>query len=229
MKTLILLTLIQGLFLQVINADGIRPASLEYDTLQLPENLARERTDLIKKGLALSKEHGWLRYTFGSADPEKGGLDCSGALYFLLRKSGLEPPRSSSAQYLWVRENSTFTEVGKSITSLDNPIFENLLPGDLLFWSGTYHPTDHRKTQVSHAAIYAGKDANGTHIMLNSSDGRTYLRKKQSGYGIFEFRLPSATSKSTFVGFGTPPGLIAEPQSDSNSSPQEEQKDPSGS
>ncbi|MGJ8671845.1 C40 family peptidase [Rubritalea sp.] len=229
MKSLLLIALLPLLSLQTILAEGIQPASLEYATLQLPEQLAPERENLLKKGLELSREYGWLRYIFGSADPKQGGFDCSGALYFLLRQCDLDPPRSSSQQYIWVRENSTFTEAGKSITSFEDPIFKNLLPGDLLFWSGTYTPTDHRKTKVTHAAIYAGKDANGTRIMLNSSDGRSYLRKKQSGYGVFEFRLPSATSSSTFVGFGTPPGLIKAPESDSNSSPQEEQKDPSDS
>lgn len=192
------------------HAESVQPASLSIEEVTLPTDLDPARTKLLKTGFELTKSHGWLKYKFGAASPQDGGFDCSGATYYLLRQIKLTPPRTSSGQYLWVCDQSNFTEVGKATTSLKDPVFEALLPGDLLFWSGTYEPTDKRTTKISHVAIYAGKDANGTPIMLNSSDGRSYQGKKQNGYGVFEFRLPSATSKSTFVGFGTPPGLINE-------------------
>ncbi len=188
-------------------ADGQRPASLEYSSLKLPSSLGESRKNLIIHGLKLAQDHGWLTYIFGSADPENGGFDCSGATYYLLSKEGLEPPRSSSAQYIWVHDAGNFYAVKKGTTNYDDPAFDKLLPGDLLFWAGTYKPTDHRKTKVTHVAIYAGQDAKGNHIMLNSSDGRSYLHKKQSGYGVFDFHLPSATSKSTFLGYGSAPKI----------------------
>src|SRR4051794_26416538 len=46
-----------------------------------------------------------LDYTYGSADPANGGMDCSGFIYFVLQKNGVEDvPRDASQQYVWVRK-----------------------------------------------------------------------------------------------------------------------------
>ncbi len=184
-----------------------RPASLAISEVKLPEGTSEPRSELIKSGLKLTKSHGWLKYKFGSADPAKGGFDCSGATFYLMSKAKLSPPRTSSAQYLWVKDADRLHSVEKGITDLNDPAFSELKVGDLLFWAGTYKPTDGRKTKVTHVAIYAGQDSEGRHIMLNSSNGRSYKGKRQNGYGVFDFRLPSAKSKSTFLGYGSPPGL----------------------
>jgi cell wall-associated NlpC family hydrolase len=62
---------------------------------------------LIRSSLALTKQN--LTYTYGSADPGRGGMDCSGAIYYILREQGLEGvPRDASQQYVWARKNGSF-------------------------------------------------------------------------------------------------------------------------
>jgi cell wall-associated NlpC family hydrolase len=83
-----------------------------------------------------------------------------------------------------------------------------LKPGDLLFWSGTYEPTDGRKANITHVAIYLGREGKDKRpVMINATDGRSYRGKQANGYGVYDFYLPKEGSKSIFVGFGTPPGI----------------------
>jgi cell wall-associated NlpC family hydrolase len=92
----------------------------------------------------------------------------------------------------------------------DDPAFATLRPGDLLFWAGTYQPSDGRASSVSHVQIYLGResrDGEDIHVMAGSTDGRTYRGTQRCGYGVYDFRLPGPGSKSTFAGFGPPPGL----------------------
>ena len=89
---------------------------------------------LIKAGLDLTKLN--LTYTYGSDDPSRGGMDCSGTIYYLLRSQGLKDvPRDSSEQYIWARKRGQFFAVVS--TEADGFEFKDLLPGDLMFWSGT--------------------------------------------------------------------------------------------
>jgi cell wall-associated NlpC family hydrolase len=39
---------------------------------------------IIERGLDLTKQN--LNYTYGSADPANGGMDCSGFVYYVLAK-----------------------------------------------------------------------------------------------------------------------------------------------
>lgn len=188
-----------------------RPAIIELAELAEVEMLDANRRKLITNALMTAKNHGWLKYQFGSADPKHGGFDCSGAMYFVLRESGLKPGRSSADQYLWIKKADGITEVGEDVKTLDDPAFAALKPGDLLFWSGTYEITDARKVAISHVSMYLGKaKSDGRQLMIGSSNGRSYRGTRQNGYGVFDFRLPSKRSKSTFVGYGTPLGLVAE-------------------
>ena len=82
------------------------------------------------------------------------------------------------------------TEVPAGVDSVDHSIFSKLRPGDLLFWSGTYKPTDGRTTPVSHVQIYLGHEQpGGNPVMIGASDGRTYRGIKRGGYGVFDFIL----------------------------------------
>jgi len=157
--------------------------------------------ELLESCLALTREN--LGYFYGSASPDQKGMDCSGTLYFVLRKNGIKDvPRSSAEQYRWAKEKGTF--VPTTATKLDSPEFANLKPGDLLFWSGTYNTT----AAASHAMIYVGKaKSDGLMIMVGASDGRTYRGKKCYGVSVFDFRLPKAESKSKFLGYARVPGL----------------------
>ena len=161
--------------------------------------------ELLKSALSLSEKK--LGYTYGSADPQQGGMDCSGAIYYLLQQAGFsEVPRSSSEQYSWARKAGTF----RAVLSTQKDSFElnELAPGDLLFWSGTYDIK--RDPPVTHAMIYLGKaKSDGLPIMFGSSDGRSYRGKKQWGVGVFDFRIPQPTEKnpSRFVGYAKIPGI----------------------
>ncbi len=161
--------------------------------------------DLLENALALTRQN--LGYRFGSADPGEKGMDCSGTIFFLLRKSGVnDVPRSSEAIYQWVLQEGTLQPVNAD--SLESKSFAGLRAGDLLFWTGTYVAGG--KNVVTHTMIYLGRaKSDSLRLMVGASDGRTYRGKKCFGVSVFDFRLPKADSKSRFVGYAKVPGLIS--------------------
>ena len=162
---------------------------------------------LIESSLELARQN--LTYTFGSADPAKGGLDCSGFIHYVLRQHGLtQVPRDSSGLYTWVRKAHGFRAVISR--KADSFEMDELLPGDLLFWIGTY-ATQH-DPPVTHTMIYLGTEkATGAKIMIGSSDGRSYRGLKRNGVSVFDFKMPrtpaEADPRSTFIGYARIPGL----------------------
>ena len=162
---------------------------------------------LIESSLGLAGQN--LTYTYGSADPASGGLDCSGFIYYVLRQHGLtQVPRDASGLYVWVRKAGKF----RAVISRKPDSFEmdELLPGDLLFWVGTY-ATDH-DPPVTHAMIYLGTErAGGAKIMIGSSDGRAYHGQKRNGVSVFDFTMPrtpiAGEQRATFIGYARIPGL----------------------
>jgi len=196
------------LFIASAMADeGARPGILTGTDLKEYPDLTGVRKRIVDESLELAARDEWLKYIFGSADPENGGLDCSGSVYYVFQEAGLEPPRTSAAQFLWVKEAKALTEVPAGTTSLDSSVFSKLKPGDLLFWSGTYEPKDGREVPVSHVQIFLGHEkSTGKPVMAGASDGRTYRDTKRLGYGVFDFKLPRAGSKGVFLGYGLPAG-----------------------
>ncbi len=162
---------------------------------------------LIEAGMELARKN--LTYTFGSADPAKGGMDCSGFVYYMLKQHGFtQVPRDSSGQYSWVRRARGFRAVISR--KADSFEMDELLPGDLLFWTGSYD-TNH-DPPISHVMIYIGTEkSTGAKVMLGSSDGRTYRGQKRNGVSVFDFVMPGESKdgglQSTFVGYGRIPGL----------------------
>jgi peptidoglycan DL-endopeptidase CwlO len=167
---------------------------------------------LIEAGLELTKQN--LGYTYGSADPANGGMDCSGFIYYVLQQNGFpDVPRDSSQQYVWVRKAGNFN----AVLSRKEDSFEldALKPGDLLFWRGTY--SIDRDPPITHAMIYLGREK-GTkkRIMIGASDGRTYDGKQRFGVSVFDFKLPPPPSSNdaklspVFVGYGRILGLTEE-------------------
>jgi peptidoglycan DL-endopeptidase CwlO len=164
---------------------------------------------ILDAGLALTKEN--LGYTYGSADPANGGMDCSGFIYYLLTENGFEDvPRDSSQQYVWVRKAGNFNAVLSRHE--DSFEFDALKPGDLLFWSGTYNID--RDPPVTHTMIYLGREKRTKkRVMIGSSDGRTYDGKQRWGVSVFDFKMPpppnsgDAKISPVFVGYGRIPGL----------------------
>ncbi|MDA0767468.1 MAG: NlpC/P60 family protein [Verrucomicrobia bacterium] len=185
------------------------PGRLSLVALEENRGLDPQRLRLVAIALQTVQRFNFNRYLYGSADPSKKAFDCSGAIYYLLRLVDLQPPRSSSAQYDWIRKAGNLVLVPKDTTSIDAAIFDKLNPGDLIFWSGTYKPRDGRTNGVTHVQMYIGRERkDALRVMVGSSDGRSYRGTARCGFGIFDLKLPRAGSKARLVAFGTPPGLI---------------------
>ena len=185
-------------------------ASLDPSQLKDFDSQPQRVQDLIRSALELTKRN--LAYTYGSDDPASGGMDCSGFIYYVLSSAGYKDvPRQSSDQYLWVRKNGNF----RSVLSRNADTFEleELRPGDLMFWSGTYKVD--RDVPVTHVMIYLGKEK-GTNkrVMVGASDGRSYNGERRFGVSVFDFKLPNGTPNKSdpdlvarFEGYSPLPGL----------------------
>ena len=189
---------------------GAPDVTLSPDEIAGYENYPARVRQILDAGLELTKQN--LGYTYGSADPANGGMDCSGFIYYLLTESGFKDvPRESSQQYVWVRKAGDFN----AVLSRHEDTFEldALKPGDLLFWSGTYNID--RDPPITHTMIYLGREKRTKkRVMLGSSDGRTYDGKQRFGVSVFDFKLPQppnsgdAKLSPVFVGYGRIPGLV---------------------
>jgi peptidoglycan DL-endopeptidase CwlO len=183
--------------------------SLSPDAIEGYEKYPPKVRQILDAGLALTKEN--LGYTYGSADPADGGMDCSGFIYYVLKQNGFpDVPRDSSQQYVWVRKAGDFN----AVVSRKEDSFElnDLKPGDLLFWRGTYNID--RDPPITHTMIYLGREKRtNKRVMVGSSDGRTYDGKQRWGVSVFDFKMPpppqsgDARISPVFVGYGRIPGL----------------------
>ena len=189
---------------KLVTAPNVAVASA--DILEFHAQPAGVRT-LIESSLDLARKN--LTYTFGSADPANGGMDCSGFIHYVLRQHGLtQVPRDSSGLYMWARKAHGFRAVISR--KADSVEMDELLPGDLLFWIGTY-ATDH-DPPVTHTMLYLGTEkSSGAKIMIGSSDGRTYRGQRRNGVSVFDFTMPRTTAageqRATFIGYARIPGL----------------------
>jgi cell wall-associated NlpC family hydrolase len=186
--------------------------SLSPNAIEGYEKYPAKVRQILDAGLALTKEN--LGYTYGSGDPANGGMDCSGFIYYVLKQNGFpDVPRDSSQQYVWVRKAGDFN----AVVSRKEDSFEldDLKPGDLLFWRGTYNID--RDPPITHTMIYLGKEKRtNKRVMVGSSDGRTYDGKQRWGVSVFDFKMPpppksgDAKISPVFVGYGRIPGLNGE-------------------
>lgn len=191
-------------------------ATVAPDEIEGYEKNPESVRKLLDAALDLTKRN--LDYTYGSADPSSGGMDCSGFIYYVLRENGIKDvPRDASQQYVWVRKAGNFRAVLSP--ELDSFELDELKPGDLLFWTGTY--SVERDPPVTHTMIYVGKEKEtGQPIMVGASDGRTYEGEKQFGVSVFDFKTARANAANRagthprFVGYGKIPGLGDDPPND---------------
>jgi peptidoglycan DL-endopeptidase CwlO len=191
---------------------GAPNVTLSPDEITGYEDYPAKVRQILDAGLELTKQN--LGYTYGSADPTNGGMDCSGFIYYLLTENGFKDvPRDSSQQYVWVRKAGDFN----AVLSRHEDTFEldALKPGDLLFWSGTYNID--RDPPITHIMIYLGREKRTKkRVMVGSSDGRTYDGKQRFGVSVFDFKMPpppnsgDAKISPVFVGYGRIPGLVEE-------------------
>jgi peptidoglycan DL-endopeptidase CwlO len=183
--------------------------SLSPDEIEGFEKYPPKVRQVLDAGLELTKQN--LTYTYGSADPANGGMDCSGFIYYVLKQNGFaDVPRDSSQQYVWVRKAGDFDAVLSR--KEDSFEFNDLQPGDLLFWKGTYNID--RDPPITHTMIYLGREKRtNKRVMIGSSDGRTYDGKQRWGVSVFDFKMPpppksgDAKISPVFVGYGRIPGL----------------------
>lgn len=185
------------------------PVSISVDKIAGYEKYPGVVQKIIDLGLELASRG--LDYKYGSADPDSGGMDCSGFVYYVLTNAGVrDVPRDSSEQYAWLRKAGRF----EAVISRKEGTFEldQLVPGDLLFWTGTY--AIERDPPITHTMIYLGREKSTNHrIMVGASDGRTYQGESRYGVSVFDFKMPvpSTTNEGrlspAFVGYGHIPGL----------------------
>lgn len=97
-----------------------------------------------------------VRYRRGSSYPSRG-FDCSGFVYYLLRRHGIIAPRTTSELF----------RIGKPVPK------SQLRPGDLVFFHNTY------RRGISHVGIYIG---NGKFIHASSSRRRVIITPLNSKY-----------------------------------------------
>ncbi len=183
---------------------AVEVSSLKPEDLRGFHNNPPEVQELLTAALELTERN--LGYLYGSADPEQGGMDCSGTIYFLLQKMGVsDVPRSASQQYVWVRKSNAFQPVVS--TSMDSFELDALKPGDLLFWTGTY--SVNVDPPVTHTMIYLGRArSDGRQLMVGASDGRTFRGAKKYGVSVFDFVIPKPNGKnpmSRFIGYAQIP------------------------
>jgi peptidoglycan DL-endopeptidase CwlO len=194
--------------------DG-RVATLAVADLREYDAQPPEVRRLLASALALTTMN--LTYKYGSSDPQNGGMDCSGTVYYLLNQAGVpDVPRDSGEMYQWVWTHGHFQAVNSS--SADSFEFARLKPGDLLFWTGTYDAK--RDPPISHVMIYLGVNRlTGRRVMVGASDGRRFNGKSRYGVSVFDLELPrkrtesdsapdaSATLTARFIGYGSIPSL----------------------
>jgi peptidoglycan DL-endopeptidase CwlO len=186
--------------------------SLSPDQIVDYDSYPTKVRQILDAGLALTKQN--LGYTYGSADPKNGGMDCSGFIYYVLQQNGFpDVPRDSSQQYVRVRKAGNFHAVLSR--KEDSFEFDDLKPGDLLFWRGTYNID--RDPPITHTMIYLGREKRtNRRVMVGSSDGRTYDGKQRWGVSVFDFKMPpppqsgDAKISPVFVGYGRIPGVPAQ-------------------
>jgi len=179
-------------------------SSIKTDEIDGFETYSPELQETIRKALNLTELK--LRYQFGSASPKAGGMDCSGAIYYLLHESGVKTvPRQSDEICRWVMRRGILYRT-ENVDSLDETAFKALKPGDLLFWTGTYETATPRELPISHVMLYLGKrKKDGKAIVFGASDGRYYDGLRRNGVSVFDFTIPHRTAESAFFGYGSIP------------------------
>ncbi len=179
---------------------SIKPEDLvEYS--KMPSKIQK----LIRGALELTTQK--LGYKYGSNSPVNKGMDCSGTVQRALISAGVKGvPRSSYTMYHWAKQAGKLNVVS-GVHSFGHQSLENLKPGDLLFWEGTYATKD-RVPPISHVMIYLGTlKSDGKPVIFGASSGRRYRGTKIHGVSVFDFSLPKPDSKARFTGFGPVPGL----------------------
>ncbi len=174
-----------------------KPSIIAAADLDHFDSLPANRRKLILVAIAVASESPWLPYTVRGSVPADGGFDCSGAMYFVMRRAGLDPPRTSAAQLQWVKQNGGFHEVPPDALALAHPSLKLLRSGDLLFWGRPGSVAAGTKVVITHVAMFLGYEKKDRlPVMINSTDGRSYreLRLMAMVSMISDCRMPDPKS-----------------------------------
>jgi cell wall-associated NlpC family hydrolase len=182
--------------------------SLSIEQLEGFDRLDPQIRDLLTSALALTERK--LRLTPDSIDPQSGGLDAGGLVYYLLQQAGVHTvPKTSAEQYLWARKEGDFHAVlSRNPASSE---FDQLQPGNLLFWCAI--DAWDSEVLVTEVALYLGAEkGSGKRVMVGASDGQVYGDKPRYGVSVLELRLSGADSTENYllprlVGYSRIPGL----------------------
>lgn len=176
-----------------------RPTPAAARPADLPPGSIATARELLARCEALGRKP--LVYKFGSSDSSTGGLDCSGTVVELLKSIGFTSvPRTAYDQYRWLEKNGNLHKTRKGTSA--SRILNNLRPGQLIFWKGTYKTSK----PVTHVMVYMGKSSKGQHYMFGAR-GRSKNGLYGNGVDVFTFNLESNRTKHPIVGFGDIPGL----------------------
>jgi hypothetical protein len=116
-------------------------------TLAFPVSARAEDVLSVASRLA----HQNLPYLYGSDDLRKGGLDCSGFVQLVFRKScGIDLPNEADKQLDYCRAHGQVWDATSGWTP------ETLQPGDLIFFAGPYDLP--RESRIIHVMIYGGQE-----------------------------------------------------------------------
>jgi cell wall-associated NlpC family hydrolase len=188
---------------------GTANTTISVTEISDAKSYSPEVKKVIDLGLNLTTQN--LGYKYASADPAKGGMDCSGFIYYVLSNSGIKDvPRDAREQYIWVRKAGNFQAV---LAQRDDGFeLDALKPGDLLFWASSYGVS--RDPDITQTMIYLGREK-GTNrrIMIGAGERLAYKGQSRSGVNVFDFKVERAKAKSNnepgpvFVGYGRVPGL----------------------
>lgn len=109
-----------------------------------------------------AKKYLGIRYRYGGSSPSRG-FDCSGFVYYLLRRHGIYAPHSAAALF----------HMGKPVSRFE------LKPGDLVFFRNTT-----RRRGITHVGIYVG---DGKFIHASSGRGCVTISSLSAPYYAARF------------------------------------------
>lgn len=128
-------------------------AALALSMFQAPSaNALTQRESKVRHSLAVAKNQKGDPYQYGSAGPTR--FDCSGLTSFSYARAGLYLPRTSDAQYRYVRH------IDKS----------HIRRGDLMFF--------YNGGGVYHVGMFLGRD-NGSAYILHASRPGTVVHRER--------------------------------------------------
>jgi Cell wall-associated hydrolases (invasion-associated proteins) len=124
--------------------------------------IASESSSKTHPLVSAAKRYLGIRYRYGGSSPSRG-FDCSGFVYYLLRRHGISAPHSAAELF----------RMGKPVSRSE------LKPGDLVFFRNTA-----RRRGITHVGIYIG---DGKFIHASSGRGCVTITSLSDPYYAARF------------------------------------------